>query len=133
MKKIIAFLFLIFFTSACSGEKAAVLLNNNPITAQNVMNYSQVFAPNQRIYYLIVIPQKIETRNIDIQIIKKDNQEERFGYKLYWTYSARLKDNQIYYYDDYVVISEPGAYIMKVFSKDNPTKTLCLGEFFVRK
>lgn len=133
MKKIIALLFLIFFTSACSGEKAAVLFNNNPITAQNVMNYSQVFAPNQRIYYLIVIPKKIETRNIDIQIIKKDNQEERLGYKLYWTYSARLKDNQIYYYDDYVVISEPGAYIMKVFSKDKPTKTLCLGEFFIRK
>ena len=132
MKKLIALLFLMFFTSACTNEKAAVLFNNNPITAQNVMNYSQVFAPNQRIYYIVIIPEKIETRNIDIQIIKKDNKDERFGYTLYWTYSARLKDDQIYYYDDYVVISEPGAYVMKVFSKDKPTKTLCLGEFFVR-
>lgn len=135
MKKIIlCFLLLFVMTafSACSKDKAAILFNREKITAQNVMNYSSVFRPNQRIYYLILIPKKIKTRAIEIHVIKKDNQYQRLGYNLYWSYSAYLKDDQMYYYDDYVVISEPGAYVMRIYSKDNPTKTLCMSQFFVK-
>ena len=135
MKKIIlCFLMLFVMTvfSACSSDKAAILFNRGKITAQNVMNYSSVFSPNQRIYYLILIPKKIKTRTIEIHVIKKDNDYMRLGYNLYWSYSAYLKDDQMYYYDDYVVISEPGAYVMRVYSKDNPTKTLCMSQFFVK-
>ncbi len=135
MKKIIlCFLMLFVMTvfSACSRDKAAILFNREKITAQNVMNYSSVFSPNQRIYYLILIPKKIKTRTIEIHVIKKDNDYMRLGYNLYWSYSAYLKDDQMYYYDDYVVISEPGAYVMRVYSKDNPTKTLCMSQFFVK-
>lgn len=135
MKKIIlCFLMLFVMTvfSACSRDKAAILFNREKITAQNVMNYSSVFSSNQRIYYLILIPKKIKTRTIEIHVIKKDNDYMRLGYNLYWSYSAYLKDDQMYYYDDYVVISEPGAYVMRVYSKDNPTKTLCMSQFFVK-
>lgn len=135
MKKIIlCFLMLFVMTvfSACSSDKAAILFNREKITAQNVMNYSSVFSPNQRIYYLILIPKKIKTRTIEIHVIKKDNDYMRLGYNLYWSYSAYLKDDQMYYYDDYVVISEPGAYVMRIYSKDNPTKTLCMSQFFVK-
>lgn len=125
-------LFVMTFFSACSSDKAAILFNREKITAQNVMNYSSVFSPNQRIYYLILIPKKIKTRTIEIHVIKKDNDYMRLGYNLYWSYSAYLKDDQMYYYDDYVVISEPGAYVMRVYSKDNPTKTLCMSQFFVK-
>ena len=96
------------------------------------MDYSFVFKPNERIYYLILIPKKVKTDRIDIQIIKKDNKYERLGYKLAWSYSARLYDDEIYYYDDYVVLSETGSYIMKVYSKDNPTKVLCMSQFYVK-
>lgn len=135
MKKLVICLIsliIMFSTSSCSKDKAAILFNQNKITADNVMDYSFVFQPNQRIYYLIIIPKKIKTRSIDIQVIKKDNQYQRLGYNLYWSYSAYLKDDQMYYYDDYVVISQPGAYVMKVYSKDNPTKTLCMSQFFVK-
>ncbi len=125
-------LFVMTVFSACSSDKAAILFNREKITAQNVMNYSSVFSPNQRIYYLILIPKKIKTRTIEIHVIKKDNDYMRLGYNLYWSYSAYLKDDQMYYYDDYVVISEPGAYVMRVYSKDNPTKTLCMSQFFVK-
>lgn len=135
MKKLVLFftaLFLMFATCACTADKPAILFNKNKITAENALDYSSVFMPNQRIYYLILLPKKIHTKTIEIQVIKKDNKYERLGYKLYWSYSARLKDDEMYYYDDYVVISEPGAYVMKVYSKDNPTKTLCMAQFFVR-
>ena len=136
MKKLITIfvLFLVIFsTSACKKtDKAAILFNQEKITVENVMNYSSVFRPNQRIYYLVIIPKKIQTRSIEIQVIKKDNKYEQFGYKLAWSYSARLKDDQIYYYDDYVVLPETGDYIMKVYSKDNPTKMLCAAQFYVK-
>lgn len=117
----------------CSKDKAAILFNHNKITVNNVMDYSFKFKTNERIYYLVIIPKKIKTRSIDIQVIKKDNDYMRLGYTLYWSYSAYLKDDQMYYYDDYVVIPEPGAYVMKVLSKDKPGKTLCMSQFFVEK
>lgn len=135
MKKLIIFLVIIFLsliTTACTHDKAAILFNHNKITAENAMDYSFEFQPNQRIYYIIIIPKKIESRMIDIQIIKKDNSYQRLGYKLFWSYSAHLKDDQMYYYDDYVVIPEKGAYVMRVYSRDNPTKTLCMSQFFVK-
>ena len=137
MKKLvfclISFFLLLTVTCACSKDKAAILFNRDKITVDNVMNYSFKFKPNERIYYLVIIPKKIKTRSIEIQVIKKDNSYMRLGYTLYWSYSAYLKDDQMYYYDDYVVISQPGAYVMKVFSKDDPTKALCMSQFFVEK
>lgn len=123
---------MVFITGGCSREKAAILFNRNKITAANVMDYTSTFHPNERIYYLVIIPKKIKTRAINIQIIKKDNDYMTLGYTLYWSYSAILKDDQMYYYDDYVVIPEKGLYIMKVFSKDNPRKTLCMAQFLVQ-
>ena len=136
MKKLVlcfVMFLIVFCTCGCNREKAAILFNREKITAANVMNYSTAFHPNDRIYYLVIIPKKIKTRAINIQVIKKDNNYMTLGYKLYWSYSAVLKDDQMYYYDDSVVISEPGLYIMKVFSKDNPQKTLCMAQFLVQK
>lgn len=136
MKKIILFfttLLLMFTTAACTTDKPAILFNKNPITKETVMDYSTVFKPDVRIYYLILMPKKVHSRFIYIQIIKKDNSQERLGYKLYWANTVRLKDEQVFYYDDYIVISQPGAYIMKVYSKDNPTVPLTMAQFFVRQ
>lgn len=135
MKRVILLfttLILLFTTSACTGDKPSILFNKNPITKENVMDFSTVFKPNVRIYYLVLIPKKIHSRYIYIQIIKMDNKMERYGYKLYWANTVRLKDEQVFYYDDYVVINETGAYIMKVYSKDNPTTPLTTAQFFVR-
>lgn len=136
MKKLILILtalITLITTTACidMGDKPAILFNKNPITKENVMDYSSVFKPNVRIYYLILMPKKVHSRYIYIQIIKKDNDMERLGYKLYWANTVRLKDEEVYYYDDYIVIGEPGAYVMKVYSKDRPTEPLTMAQFFV--
>lgn len=136
MKKILLTLItltLLFATTACTGDKPAILFNKNPITKENVMDYSSVFKPNVRIYYLVLLPKKVHSRYIYIQIIKKDNDMERLGYKLYWANTVRLKDEEIYYYDDYIVIGESGAYVMKIYSKDRPTQPLTMAQFFVRE
>ena len=45
---------------------------------------------------------------------------------------VKLKDEQKHYFTDYVVLNDTGAYAMKVYSKDNPTKILTTGNFYVR-
>lgn len=134
MKKIlliISLLFIIFSTTACDTDKASILFNHDPITKENVMNYSTIFAPGERIYYLILTPKTVHSRFIYVQIIKKGSYGQ-YGYSLYWANTFRLKDEQMYYYNDYVVINEKGAYIMKVYSKDEPEKVLTQAQFFIQ-
>lgn len=120
-----------FMTSACS-DKAGILFNNNPITEENVLDNSVKFMTGQRIYYLILVPKKVRSRYLYIQVVKKDNDYGRLGYDLYWSRNVRLKDEEVNYFTDYVVINQKGFYIMQVYSKDNPTKRLAAAEFYVQ-
>lgn len=134
MKKFLVFLtmlFLVFSTSACTSEKPGILFNKYPITEDTVMGYETVFGVGTRIYYLVLMPEKIHSRYAYLQIIKKGS-AGRLGYKVYYGKTIRLKNEQIYYYDDYIVINEPGNYVMQIFSKDNPQKVLTMGEFLVK-
>ena len=134
MKKLIFTFFIltiIFFSAACTEDKPGILFNQKPITVQNVTDISTVFAPGTRIYYLILMPQIQNSRILTIQIIKKGS-AEYLGYSLYMTRTIRLKDEEKKYYTDYFVINEKGAYIMKVYSNDNPQKVLTQAQFFVK-
>ena len=134
MKKLLT-IFVIFaimiFTSACQKQKAGILFNKYPITKDTILSNDYVLKPNANIYYLVVMPQKIHSRYAYLQIIKKGS-GGLYGYSIYYGKDIRLKNEQIHYYDDYIVISEPGNYLMKVYSKDNPQKIFALGEFFVK-
>ena len=79
------------------------------------------------------MPQKVESRYLYIQVVKKDNDYGQFGYKLVWTRDVRLKDEEINYFTDYFVLHDDGYYFMKVYSKDNPHKVLAAAEFSVQK
>lgn len=123
---------LILITTGCTNtDKSAILFNRHPISEQNIYDYSVIFPVGARIYYLVLIPQKVQSRYIYIQVIKKDNSYGRLGYNLIWTRDVRLKDEEVNYYTDYIVLNEKGFYIMKVYSKDNPQKVLTSAEFRV--
>lgn len=133
MKRIISLLILTALTACgCTqADKPAILFNRHPISEQNVYDYSVIFPVGARIYYLILVPKKVQSRYIYIQVIKKDNSYGRLGYNLIWTKDVRLKDEEVNYFTDYLVLSEKGFYIMKVYSKDNPQKVLTSAEFRV--
>lgn len=136
MKKLILIisLFLIILTaSACTRDKAGILFNKYPITEKNIYDYSTNFSAGTRIYYVILMPEKVESRYIYIQVVKKDNDYGRLGYKLVQTRNIRLKDEEVHYFTDYLVLNESGYYFMKVYSKDNPHKVLAASEFYVYK
>lgn len=123
--------FCIFLNGCTLSDKPSVIFNQRPITTQNVTDMSSVFAPNTRIYYLILMPKVQNSRFLDIKIIKKGS-AEYLGYSLFMTQTIRLKDEEQKYYTDYIVINEKGAYIFKVFSRDNPSKVLTQAEFYVK-
>lgn len=136
MKKLILFftlILLLVMTTACNSDKPSILFNKHPISEKNIYDYSVIFPINTRIYYVILMPEKVESRYLYIQIIKKDNDYGRLGYNLVMTRNIRLKDEEVNYYTDYFVLNEKGYYIMKVFSKDNPHKVLTSAEFYVQK
>ncbi len=133
MKKFIyPLLFLILFLTGCTGaDRASILFNKYPISEKNIYDYSTIFTVGKRVYYVVLIPKKVQSRYIYIQVIKKDNDYGRLGYNLIWTRDVRLKDEEINYYTDYLVLNQKGYYIMKVYSKDNPHKVLASAEFYV--
>lgn len=136
MKKLIlifTILLTMFASSACTTDKASILFNKYPITEKNIYDYSKSFLIGRRIYYVVLMPKKVESRYLYIQIIKKDNNYGQYGYKLQQTFNIRLKDEEVNYYTDYFVLNEKGFYIMKVFSKDRPQKVLAQADFYVAK
>ncbi len=134
MKKfILILLFFLFTLTGCTSDKPAILFNKHPISEINIYDYSNVFPKNTRIYYIILMPKKVESRYLYLQVIKKDNSYGRLGYNLLMTKNIRLKDEEINYYTDYFVINEGGYYILRAYSKDNPHKILASAEFYVQK
>lgn len=136
MKKLVllfSILLAMFLTCACTSDKASILFNKYPISEKNIYDYSKTFTVGRRIYYIVLMPKKVESRYLYIQIIKKDNDYGQFGYKLHQTFNIRLKDEEVNYYTDYFVLNEKGFYIMKVYSKDNPHKVLAQADFYVKK
>lgn len=133
MKKFVILVvsFMLLLTLTGCSEKASILFNRQPITKENVLEYSSVFERGARIYYLILMPEVQRSRYLNIQIIKK-GVTGYLGYSLYMTLAIRLKDEEEKYYTDYLVINEAGAYIMKVYSKDKPTTVLTQAEFYVK-
>lgn len=136
MKKFLIFaitVILTMFTCACNREQSHILFNKYPFTTETITSTQNIFKPNERIYYLITLPKPVESQRLLIQIIKiGGGSDERLGYELVWGKRVKLKDEQIYYYTDYVVLNQTGAYIMKVYSRDNPTKILTTSQFYVK-
>ena len=134
MKKFLALiisLIIAIFTCACDNQKAYILFNKHPFTPDTMTSSTNVFKSGERVYYLITLPKPVETKRLLVQIFKL-GKEDRLGYDLVWGKQVKLRDEQIYYFTDYVVFNETGGYLMNVYSKDNPTKILTSNEFYVK-
>ena len=136
MKKFLIFaisIILTMFTCACNSEQSLILFNKHPFTPETITSGGNIFKPGDRVYYLITLPKPVETRKLFIQVVKIGGyKDERLGYDLVWAKRVKLKDEQIYYFTDYVVFNQTGAYLMKVYSRDNPTKILTSSQFYVK-
>lgn len=135
MKKFINLLFTLFIlfitTTACDKNKSYILFNKVPFSQNTMMNTVNVFAPGERIYYLITTPKPVQSKKLLVQVLKLGS-NERLGYELAWGKMVKIRDEQIYYYTDYFTLNSKGAYVMRVYSKDEPTKILSTNEFYIK-
>ena len=134
MKKFIfsaGLFFSMFFMCGCDNQESYILFNKHPFTKDTMASATNVFEPNERIYYLITTPKPVETQRLLIQVVKL-GANERLGYDLVWSKQVKIRDEQIYYYTNYLVFNEKGAYSMRVYSKDKPTKILSSNDFYVK-
>jgi len=138
MKKIFLLIIILlsgFLMPSCYGrEKSVILFNKYQFTEDSILSQSNtnVFKPGERIYYLITLPKKVKSQMLFVQILKIGGEGERLGYDLVWGKRVKLRDEQVHYFTDYVVFNATGAYAMRVFSRDNPTKVLTSAYFYVR-
>ena len=134
MKKLLFLSLLIcLLFCGCIKDKPGILFNHQPITEKNIYNHSKIFPLGSRIYYVILMPKKVESRYLYLQVVKRDNDYGRLGYDLIWTRDVRLKDEEVNYFTDYFVINQKGYYEMQVYSKDNPQKVFTSAEFYVKE
>ena len=75
------------------------------ITPENILNASYVFEKGERVYYVVTLPEYVVTRQLLIQVYKRDNKEMRYGYKLVYGKNIKLSDEQQNYYTDYFVFN----------------------------
>lgn len=120
---------LSLFCTGCDSKKPFAVFSSEPVTSASVSKFEKVFAVNTRIYYAVVVPKGFKDNVIRVQLIKKDEKTEFWGYK-----PVRSQDFQIqnaHYFLDYVVLSEKGYYFLRVFEKKNLDKPIIHTEFWV--
>ena len=118
------------FTTACEKE-AYILFNKYPFSEESMSATTNVFKPGEKIYYLVTTPKTVKTKRLLLQVMKM-GKDERLGYETVWGKQVKVRDEQVFYYTDYFVFHSTGAYEMRAYSKDEPTKLLTTNYFYVR-
>jgi len=136
MKNIkIFFIFFLLCLCLCGckkKEEAGILFNKEPITKANVMHASRTFDAGQKIYYLFYTPEKLTTEFIRVQVFKAADNTPVGGYSIVLARDYRVMKQNMYYYYNYIVLHNPGKYVMQIFQIDNFSIPLAWNYFYVK-
>ena len=133
MKKIFAiFILCLFLFCGCKYDRGIILFNTQPITIENALHDSKVFASGQKVYYLFIAPKRMENKYIRVQIFKMTDKAPWGGNEVVRTKDFRLMKDQRYYHSDYFTLYEKGRYVMQVFSTEDYQHPLSIGDFYVK-
>jgi len=129
IKNLLIFLVAIFVLTGCNKQKAMILFNSNPITKQNLLENSTEFIKNQRFYYIFISEKPITSDMVRIRIFKRDSKANYEPTKLIYSNDYKLRKDQVYYYDDYIVINDAGEFCMVVYALNNLKTPLAVSDF----
>lgn len=121
-----------FLFTACSKPTTIILFNNAPITKDNFLNNATEFFAGKKIYYLFITEKKLDTEFIRVRVLKRNEKVDYEITGLAYSNDFRLYKNQIYYYNDYIVINEAGYYCMVIYTKNRLTTPLVTANFRVK-
>ncbi len=137
MFKKMLFVFMIFCVSicltSCKKAKTIILFNSNPITSKNLLDNANEFIAGKRFYYIFITQKPLKTEFIRVRVLKYDGKELRAAVKVVYSNDYKLKSNQIFYYNDYLVMGEDGDYCMVVYALNNLKTPLAAADFKIKK
>lgn len=134
-KKLLSFLFIIIsvcLISGCHKRRTIILFNHFPITKENILNNSSEFKADKPIYYIFISEKPLNTDLIRIRILKRDSNANNEVTGVVYSNDFRMKKNQIYYYDNYIVLRERGTYCMAVYARNKLDMPLATADFQVK-
>jgi len=124
-------IFSLIFLAGCSENKPFVVFSSDPITSSSSGKFEKIFKPEQRIYYAVAVPKGFKDNVIRIQIVKKDEKSEFWGYKQLRSQDYRIQN--AHYFIDYITLSQKGYYFFRAYERNNLTKPLVQDEFWIRE
>lgn len=122
----------VFALTACHKPNTIILFNKYPITKDNLLDNSSEFVMGKRIYYIFITEKPLETDTIRVRILKREEKVNFEPVKLVYSNDFRLSKDQVYYYNDYIVINEAGYYCMLVYATNKLDSPLIKADFQVR-
>lgn len=125
----------IFFVSGfgfkCRKRKALLLFNSQPITNQTINHAGRNFKAGEKVYYILLNDEGFKDDYIRVQIVKKEEKTNHWGYKVYWSKDYEI-DTSLKYFKSYFVIDEPGYYFMQIFSFDDFDWPIIRNDFWIK-
>lgn len=136
MTKKLLYLFLIiglsFFLSACNRPTSVILFNKEPIKKENLLKNATLFTAGKRIYYIFITEKPLKVDRIRVRILKRDEKAQFQPTKVVYSNDFKVYKDQVYYYDDYVVINDSGYYCMVVYPINSLDRPLAIADFRVK-
>lgn len=119
----------LFLLTSCNKQKAMILFNQNPITKQNLLDNATEFTRGKRFHYIFITEKPLKTNIIRVRVLKRDEKADSYPTKLVYSNDFKLRKDQVYYYNDYLVLNDSGAYCMMVYASDNLRAPLATADF----
>ncbi len=120
-----------FVLSGCSDD-ALLYFNSQPITKETVNYPSRSFAVGQKIYYVVIVPKGFKNDYIRVQVVKKEDKTNHWGYTIYHSRDFHI-DTSKNYFTDYIVLGEAGYYFMQIFDFDHMDIPFARNDFWVKR
>jgi len=115
---------------AHNDKPATIVFAARPITIETVKDAGKSFPKGEKVYYYLASKKKIKDEYIRIQIMKKDEKSEFWGYSIASTQDEYIGKNKRYF-TDYFVIHDKGYYIMQIFPFKNLDEPIAREDFWI--
>lgn len=126
MKHIWLLLVLTLFLTGCSGGPF-IVFSSQPVTQNTQPEYK--FPVGERMYYAVVNQKGFKDKVIKVQIFKKDEKSDFWGYSYVYNRTCELTNDK--FYTDFIVFHTKGHYAMQVFYLSDMQSPIIIADFWV--
>lgn len=118
--------------TAYGKPETLIIFNSAPITKDNILNNSTEFTAGKRIYYIFITEKPLKTDFIRVRIFKRDEKAGFETINVIYSNNFRLRKDQVYYYNDHLVVNEPGYYCMTIYAGNKLDRPFAIADFRVK-